>query len=197
MTNQSSLELISDNKEGLPVREAGDWTNEKLYFLSEYLNRFIISMRKSKWRSINYIDLYSGPGKNCLRDGKIILGSPLIALNQNTLFDRYYFSDLDSKNVDVLRQRCANSTNIGNVIFRIGDANKIVDVIAKDLYSQDQIFIKDKWSTLNLAFLDPAGLELHWTTVERLANLRTDLISTTTSPNTKRSSLCPLRTLSL
>lgn len=88
MANQSSLELISDNKEGLSVREAGDWTYEKLYFLSEYLNRFIISMRKNKWRSINYIDLYSGPGKNCLRDGKIILGSPLIALRTYPKIER-------------------------------------------------------------------------------------------------------------
>ena len=176
MVNKSSLELVSDNQEGLPIREGGEWTYEKLFFLAEYLKRFIVSMRPKEWRSINYIDPYSGPGKNCLRDGRIILGSPLIAINQNPSFDTYYLSDIDPKNTGALKQRCVVSTNGGKVKLDTGDANVIVDKIADDLYRQEKIFIKGKFSTLNLAFLDPAGLELYWTTVEKLAAFRTDLI---------------------
>jgi len=174
--NKSSLELISDNQEGLPVRQGGDWTYEKLYFLAEYIKRFIVSMRPKEWRAINYIDLYSGSGKNCLPDDRIILGSPLIALGQIPSFDNYYLSDLDPKNISSLQQRCANSINADKIKFETGDANKIVEKITNELNKQDKKFIKGKFSTLNLAFLDPEGLELHWTTVEKLAKFRTDLI---------------------
>ena len=37
-------------------------------------------------------------------------------------------------------------------------------------------FVQGAWPCLNLAFLDPEGLELEWATVETLAHLRTDLI---------------------
>lgn len=174
----SNADLFSNNDEGLLVRDTGEWTLGKIYFLARYIARFVVSMKgsKQKWRSVNYIDLFAGPGKNRLPDKKIILGSPLIALSQKSIFDRYYFSDSDSNSVNALKQRCVKYSDAAAIKFSLGDANNCVDSVVDDIKGQNTNFIKDKWPSLNLAFLDPEGLELHWRTVARLAELRTDLI---------------------
>ena len=179
MTSNSNIDLYTDNDEGLLVRETRKWTVGKIYFLARYIARFIVSMKglRQHWHSINYIDLFSGPGKNRSPDGKIILGSPLIALTQKQLFDRYYFSDLDENNIIALRQRCNKYTEHTKIMFKAEDANIFVDEVVDDIKKNDSKFESGKWSSsLNLAFLDPNGLELHWRTVARLAELRTDLI---------------------
>jgi three-Cys-motif partner protein len=165
----------TDNQ--LPLRSCkGLWTYDKLYYLNAYIDRFIVSMRRKNWRAIHYIDLFAGPGKNLLPDGRIIAGSPLLALNQTYSFDRYFFSDIEPANIDALKQRCAlqNAPN-PKITFRVGNANEIVKQVLKDIKLIDKP-ITDKWSSLNLAFLDPEGLELHWETVEKLASRRTDMI---------------------
>jgi len=175
----SNSDLFSNNDEGLLVRDSGEWTLGKIYFLARYIARFVVSMKgpKQHWRSVNYIDLFSGPGKNRLPNNKIILGSPLLALSQKSLFDRYYFSDSDTNNIEALKQRCANYSKVTMINFNVGDANTYVDDVVEDIKAFDSKFVKNKWrSSLNLAFLDPEGLELHWRTVARLAELRTDLI---------------------
>ena len=176
MSFTSTTDLYGDNKEGLLLRETGDWTPGKLYFLAMYISRFVVSMKSKEWRSVNYIDLFSGPGKNRLPDNKIILGSPLIALSQRVLFDRYYFADIESNNINALKQRCANYSTSTNINYCVGDANVSVNHVVDEIKALNTKYVKGKWSSLNLAFLDPEGLELHWSTVERLAELRTDLI---------------------
>ena len=174
-TNQ--LPPLETTNDQLPLRACkGLWTYDKLYYLNAYIDRFIVSMRSKKWRAIHYIDLFSGPGKNSLPDGRIIAGSPLLALSQKQPFDRYFFSDIESANVDALKQRCAlQNTQNPKITFRVGDANEVVKQVVNDIHQVDKP-ITDKWSSLNLAFLDPEGLELRWETVEKLASCRTDMI---------------------
>lgn len=168
------LDSVNDNL--LFRRQAGVWTYNKLYYLNAYVNRFIVSMRDKNWRSIHYIDLFAGPGKNRLSDDRVILGSPLLALSQKKPFDRYFFSDIKSENINILKQRCAEYTNeYPKITFQVGDANEVVNQVVEILHQVDTP-ITDKWSSLNLAFLDPEGLELHWETVEKLACRRTDMI---------------------
>lgn len=168
-----SLDSFDDK---LPFRPTGLWTYNKLYYLNAYIDRFIVSMRDKNWRAIHYIDLFAGPGKNRLPDGRIILGSPLLALSQKRPFDRYFFSDIQPANVDILKKRCAEYANkYLKISFQVGDANEVVDQVV-DIISQIDKPVIDKWSSLNLAFLDPEGLELQWETVEKLACRRTDMI---------------------
>lgn len=107
---KTKLTSIETTDDGLPLRShGGSWTYGKLYYLNAYLHRFIVSMRSKNWRAIHYIDLFCGPGKNRLSDGRILLGSPLLALAQKHPFDRYFFADLEQANIDALRKRCAAS----------------------------------------------------------------------------------------
>ena len=58
-----------------------------------------------------------------------------------------------------------------------GDANEKVYDITHEIKKIDSEYIEGVWPSLNLAFLDPEGLELRWSTVAELAQMnRMDLI---------------------
>lgn len=156
--------------DGLPMRESGPWAKEKLDYLDRYINIFETSMRE-KWKKRNYIDLLAGPGKNRIRkSGEVLLGSPLLALVTTHPFSGYFFVDNDPANNSALSTRCAASILAQQIRIIREDCNLAVDSIVTELR-------KDEHQSLNLAFLDPEGLELHWATVFQLASIsRMDLI---------------------
>jgi len=164
--------------DGLPTRPSGAWVREKLDYLERYVHVFITSMRDKPWRGIHYIDLFAGPGKCRLEKGNhIYLGSPLIALTAPHPFTRYFFADQEQENIATLRQRCSVSPWQDRVQYFVGDSNLIVDEIVDHILQVDREYVPGQWSSLNLAFLDPEGLDLHWDTVETLASLnRMDLV---------------------
>lgn len=166
-------------EDALPTRPArGNWVAQKLDYLARYLDMFITSMRtpKQKWRALNYIDLFAGPGKCQMDTGEIYLGSPLLALTAKKPFSHYFFADLEPSNIAALQQRTAASPQSANCHFYTGDSNIIVHQIVTKIQTMNSSFVQGAWPCLNLAFLDPEGLELEWATVETLAHLRTDLI---------------------
>jgi three-Cys-motif partner protein len=125
---------------------------------------------RSKWPHRNYIDLFAGPGKNLIKGtGEILLGSPLISLVTRYPFTSYYFSELNPGNVAALEQRCAVSPHSNSVHIYNEDANRIVSTVVSNIRQFSP-------RSLNLAFLDPEGLELAWSTVALLGTLRCDLI---------------------
>ena len=171
---QSYLEPEDD---GLVMRPSGSWAREKLDYLERYVHVFITAMHGKPWRGIHYIDLFAGPGKCRSRAGQVYLGSPLIALKAPYPFTCHFFADLDEENVTALKQRCSVSSRRDHVCYIVGDSNIIVDRIVGHISALDREFIRGQWPSLNLAFLDPEGLDLHWSTVEALARLnRMDLI---------------------
>ena len=75
-------------------REIGQWTKDKLKYLSEYLPVYLKATTRAMERI--YIDGFAGPGTNKIKDtGETIHGSPLIALHaiasNGTRFSRLYF----------------------------------------------------------------------------------------------------------
>lgn len=159
--------------DGLPTRTFGKWTKDKLHYLERYIYMFETSMRNMKWCARCYIDLFSGRGKYQVENSREFnLGSPLIALTTKHPFTHYFFVDNSLENVDVLKQRCSALPEIPKKIL-IGDANQIVDEIVGEIKSIEKNRPPDTWSSsLNLAFLDPDGLELEWNTVTKLAQLK-------------------------
>ena len=163
-------DYLNNVDDGLAMRLAGPWAAVKLDYLRRYIDVFVTSMR-NKWTYRNYIDLLSGPGKNRVRDtGAVLLGSPLLALQAKFPFTGYYFIDLEKSNTSVLNKRCSAS-NLSNLVnIRTGDCNKLVDQVVKKLKPTES-------GSLNLAFLDPEGMELHFDTIAKLASIkRMDLI---------------------
>ena len=136
----------------------------KLDYLRRYLNAFTTAMR-DHWPAMHYIDLFSGSGKCRDRNTENVhLGSPLIALTATHPFTGYYFVDLNAGNIDALKRRSTASSLADRVKCIAADGNLVVDRIAAE--------IRSKSSSLNLAFLDPSGLELRWETVVALSQVR-------------------------
>ena len=169
-THPLYLEPVDD---GLPVRETGPWTAEKLDYLRRYMAMFTVGMHHKAFRALHYVDLFAGPGKCRIRDtGDILLGSPILALQADRPFDRYYLSDFDQGSIRALDQRCRASPLAQRVSSRVGDANVLVHEVVQEIADIDAPYRNGVWPSLNLAFLDPEGLELQWATVEALGSAR-------------------------
>lgn len=152
-------------KDDLPMRSSGAWAKAKLDYLNRYIDVFETSMR-NKWSKRNFIDLQAGPGKNYVNNtSEVFLGSPLLALTTKYPFTGYYFAEMKNSNVIALATRCNASEQRQHIKIYEGDCNVLVDDIVSELK-------RDERESLNLAFLDPEGLELHWSTVARLASIR-------------------------
>lgn len=165
------LEPVED---GLVMRESGAWVTEKLDYLKRYIEIFEKSMRNI-WPRRNFVDLFAGPGK-CYdrKSGAIYLGSPIIALTTQYPFTNYFFVDYEPENISALRERCGASHLLGAIKFFADDGNQVVNEIVTDIRESDR---KEKSNSLNLAFLDPDGLDLNWNTVATLASVpKMDLI---------------------
>lgn len=158
---------LQPQDDGLLMRESGPWVVEKLDYLKRYIDVFETSMRK-KWPRRHYIDLFAGPGKCvCRRTGVVHLGSPLLALTTKHPFTDYTFVDSNPENITALQERCDALSARVHIQFVVDDANQVAEEIAQRIR---------RVPSLNLAFLDPDGLELRWETVATLAKIeRLDL----------------------
>lgn len=169
------VETVDD---GLPMRDSNDYAKDKLRILEAYIHMFIVSMQNKNWRALNYIDLQAGPGKNHFTPSNdVMLGSPLIALSAKYPFTNYWFVELDAELHNALTTRVESHEYASRVTTVQGDCNVQIDNIIQQIEAIDREFIKGVYPSLNLAFLDPEGLELRWETVEKLARMpRMDLI---------------------
>lgn len=153
--------------DGLPARIVGDWSNDKHYYLGNYINIFSTGMHK-RWASRAYIDLFSGPGVCMVRETKRLSdGSPLLALKADHPFTQYFFSDLDETAVGALKKRCEPFQGKASIeIFR-SDCNEVAAAINAQIHP----------NTLCLAFLDPTSLDLKLSAIKQLtAGKKMDLI---------------------
>ncbi len=135
---------------------------------------FTTAMKK-KWESRTYTDLLAGPGKAYFQQkddsqpSEFQLGSPLIALTTEYPFTHYWFVERNKKYHYALTQRVSMSPSASRARIINGDCNIVVDDIAAEITALK--------NSLNMAFLDPEGLELPWVTIEKLAKIeRMDLI---------------------
>jgi three-Cys-motif partner protein len=163
--------------DGLPARTFGKWTTVKLDYLQRYIDLFETSMRGKPWCARCYIDLFSGTGKYQIEgQSGFYVGSALLALTTKHPFTNYFFVDKLQENINILSKRSKSLLEIKKELF-VGDANVRVKEIVEEIKTIDRKRLKDEWTSLNLAFLDPDGLELEWHTVQTLATVnKMDLI---------------------
>ncbi len=164
--------FLTDEPDGLPTRSSQEYVLYKLNALKFYITVTNTAMR-NKWKERYYIDLQAGPGKNSIGD-KVLLGSPLLALTANHPATHFWFNEYNATNARALEQR-VNASNLNDhVDISQADANQIVQQIAQEIRRRDR---ENREASLNIAFLDPEGLELHWETIEHLAKVtKMDLI---------------------
>ncbi len=128
--------MLRAGSDGLPLREVGVWTDEKLFYVRRYVEIFTTGM-KQKWPVRVYIDLFSGPGRSLIEGTpREIDGSPLIALKAKDAFTSYFFNDLDRESADALKER-VRRLRASAVVHNI-DCNEAAREVA-DKFFQEQI----------------------------------------------------------
>jgi len=138
--------------------------------MERYATAFMKAMNSKRkaglWSELVYVDLLAGPGKGIDRDGDLEFdGSPVRALKITPAFDRLFFSDLDKRNVEALRQRIPVDQQ-SRVSLHTGDCNAVVRNVVASLTRK----------TLGLAFVDPEGFEVKFALFEALAQRRMDVL---------------------
>ncbi|MGL5076193.1 MAG: three-Cys-motif partner protein TcmP [Waterburya sp.] len=137
-------------------RKGHVWTADKLEFLENYIPAF----KKATQKAFNthYVDGFAGPGINDI-EGKKCQGSPLIALNSNPPFTKYFFIEQDRQTYHFLSRTVEAHQYVKQVSLFNDDFNSVARKILEK--------IPDRSPTL--FFLDPEGLELEWSTVELIS----------------------------
>jgi three-Cys-motif partner protein len=125
-----------------------------------------VKRNQGKWNELVYLDLLCGPGK-CIDPDTMeeMDGSPLRSLKVNPSFDRLCFSDSSNANIAALKKRLG-AHDIERAQCVRGDANVLVSQFLKSFSRK----------TLGLAFIDPEGLEVHFSTFEKLARHNVDVL---------------------
>jgi three-Cys-motif partner protein len=158
-------EFIDDD--GLKCNDVGGWTEEKYRLIASYFKQFSTGT-KNTWPHRTFIDLYSGAGYSRLRStGKILKGSPILALSVKDLFDQYVLCEENPENFQALKTRIDRDFSTKNVKCIFGDCNQRIDEIINLLPRRD---------SLGLCFVDPYNLSIKFETLKKLAERRLDIL---------------------
>jgi three-Cys-motif partner protein len=158
--------FITVQDDGLLCNPIGPWAEDKYRYVGMYAEMFSTGM-KNRWPRRLYLDLFCGPGYSRVRDtGRVVLGSPMIALSLLDPFDAYVFADENSEALDALRVRVARLGGERGVTYIPGDANAAIRRILETISD------KAGQKTLSFCFLDPYKLNIHFETVKRIAEGR-------------------------
>ncbi len=157
--------------DGLFTPSVGDWGIEKYRLVGMYNELFSTGM-KGKWDQRIYIDLYAGAGKARLRaSDKIVLGSPLLALEVPNPYDRYIFCESNAEAMSALQERVNKKFSNCDVRYVVGDCNEWLDTIIGNIpaYSSRE-------KVLSFCFVDPFSLDIHFETMRKLGNYIMDFL---------------------
>ena len=150
--------------EELSLDEIGHWTEIKLEIIKKYAKAYSkILSSKSPIKKYVYIDAFAGAGVHKLKvTGKLVPGSPQIALNIEPPFNEYYFIDLDGQKIQNLKKI---SEDRNNVFVYEGDCNEIL---------LDKVFPRVRYEDYHrgLCLLDPYGLHLDWNVIKKAGEMR-------------------------
>ena len=158
----------SGNPQG-PSGPGGSWTEEKLGFLSGYLDSYTTALKGEPVRTI-YIDAFAGFGgmdPGCGHEHpdwadyrEFVTRSARIAIEtMNRSFDELIFIVTDEDRILGLEDLKLSHAYRSIHVFR-GDADRVLRNLQRD------------WrSTRGVLFLDSFGLSVNWSTVERIASL--------------------------
>ena len=152
-------------------RPVGHWTKNKLDILTAYLPAYLSATTKAFERI--YVDGFSGPGTNLVRDtGELIDGSPLIALKatatNGTRFDRLYFVDKDPEVTEELKQTIRPFDVDKRGVIKTADVNDEIPRLLRKIPKLSPTFV----------LLDTDSIEPKWSTIELLAQWQTELLIT-------------------
>jgi three-Cys-motif partner protein len=145
-----------------PVRA---WAVLKLALVAYYISVYT-SIIKKRFPKSYYIDFFAGPGLNAISEtGDILLGSPLLAdrvPSQDRKFDKLLLVENDPVRSRAIGTLLPSAIVISQDINSAG-INSILAQLAKP-------------SVPSLVFVDPEGLAIHWSTLEKILSCWCDIM---------------------
>ena len=161
------IENPSIASDGLPARSTGVWVYDKKHYFERYLDIFSRGIGPKWAGKLCYVDLFAGPGRSIVRGSQEeVKGSPLVALDCE--FSRYVFVDIPDV-LAALESRLKTHAKRSQATLIPGDCNTVISEVLKQLPPDH----------LTLAFIDPTGLQIKFSTIQRLVHNRSvDLLMT-------------------
>ncbi|HYV95668.1 MAG TPA: three-Cys-motif partner protein TcmP [Chitinophagales bacterium] len=148
----------------------GPWTQSKIDIFLKYLKAYLQIMKKQKFKLI-YFDGFAGSGKIESGNYSSLIESvalQVLAISDPTAFDMYYLVELKEKKSEQLKQ----------VIKEKFPDKKQVYIVAEDC--NDKLvglanFLREHKNYRALAFIDPHGMEVNWSSLESFKGLSCDM----------------------
>jgi three-Cys-motif partner protein len=152
--------------------DVGTWSEEKYRLVSLYASMFTKAMR-SKFGSLVYVDMFSGPGRVQIKHTtRIYDSSPINALAIEPQFDRLIFCEQSEERMDALKARCNKLHPHRDVRFVLGDVNANAAEILQHVPKH-----RKGHGVLTLCFVDPYKMaNLRFKTLENFQELWLDFL---------------------
>ena len=170
----------------------GAWTEEKLKAFEKYVNAYLTIMNKYRgqydWKLI-YFDGFAGSGSRyedtTSEDNQLMIDlidehqitaeelTPYKGAAERVLniaqdgFDFYYFIDKDAASSSQLQEKLKPYQKDKRLEFRHSDANTEVSKLADAMRKNSKLKA--------LVLLDPFGMQVDWSSIEKLKGTSTDL----------------------
>lgn len=151
----------------------GKWTQDKIDIFLKYLHAYLTIMSRQNFKLI-YFDGFAGSGKiqSGIKNQELIQGvaSQVLSLNNPIGFNIYYLVDLNKK-------KAKNLESAIKVLFPDNEKRStyvVSDDCNKRLKSMATFLSKNK-SYRALAYLDPYGMEVDWSSLEIFKSVPCDL----------------------
>ena len=153
------LDAEVKNKDKFTYRLCGKYVQTKLEYVRKYLYIYT-KIVSSHFPEIWYIEPESGPGCCQIeKSGRLLLGSPLLALSNEPFFQHYRFIEKDSESAKSLMQRIETYFPDKDAEVKCGDCNILLEEILKEIPDKNPF----------LAFIDPKGLEFKMSTLKLIS----------------------------
>jgi three-Cys-motif partner protein len=161
----------------------GDWTTDKLGVLAEYLTAYTTALKDQPFKK-GYIDAFAGTGYRAApRDAgseavlpgqlfpdlaeddsqNLLDGSARLALKTEPRFDRYLF-------IERHPVRCAELEKLKEEFPKLA---KDIEVYPGEANAKIRELCERDWRRHRaVLFLDPYGMQVEWTTIEKIASTK-------------------------
>lgn len=155
----------------------GNWTENKIEILVEYAGAYLQIMNsyasKNNWKLL-YFDGFAGSGlieKGNAEEHRIIVGAAarILAIDKPRPFDVYYFVEKELENAELLKASTENAFPEKKVHIVNTDCNEKIHAMSKFLSGTNGSNYKA------LAYIDPCGMQLNWSSLQALQKLSVDL----------------------
>ena len=150
--------------DGLEVRKAQVWTEDKLWWWNKYIDITTAALvGRNKWpHDLVYVDLFAGPGILEFESGERIPGSPLLAMRAAKPFTKVLLCEKNHSRALACKKRAQSLATTQSIRVFEGDCNEQIGLICNSIPA----------NALTLAFIDPTGLHASFETLATLTENR-------------------------